>query len=85
MSRAIEAAALFAVGVITGGVVVYTTRKALPPPSPRPQESQAPTSPTFRQDVVPGEIMSEGHIDSLVIANCRIEEVASIWTSRAGV
>ena len=64
MSRSIEAAALFAVGVITGGVVVYTTRKALPPPSPRTKEE--PQAPTFRQDVVVGEIISEGYIYGLV-------------------
>lgn len=59
MSRAIEAAALFAVGVITGGALVYTTRKSTTtPPSPRSQ--QPSTSPTFRKDVHAGEVMSEG-------------------------
>ena len=59
MSRAIEAAALFAVGVITGGALVYTTRKSTPPP-PSPPSQRPSTPPTFRKDVHAGEVMSEG-------------------------
>ena len=59
MSRAIEAAALFAVGVITGGALVYTTRKSTTTP-PSPPSKRPSTPPTFRTDVHTGEVMSEG-------------------------
>ena len=60
MSRAIEAAALFTVGVIAGGALVYTTRKSPPPPPSPPATRQPPHPPTFRKDALMGEIMSEG-------------------------
>lgn len=59
MSRAIEAAALFAVGVLTGGAVVYSTRKPSPQP-PSPPAQQQPPPPAFRKDVITGEVVSEG-------------------------
>ena len=63
MSRAIEAAALFAVGVVTGGVVVYTARNSSPtpaPPLPPPATQKPRQSPALRKDVLAGEVMSEG-------------------------
>jgi len=57
-----EAAALFAVGVIAGGAVVYSTRKTLaPPPKPKeiPPRPGQPPSTTFRKDVILAE-PSEG-------------------------
>jgi hypothetical protein len=54
MSRAIEAVTLFAVGVIAGGALVYSTRKALPPPS------QPPRAPALKQDKLVGQPLSEG-------------------------
>ena len=59
MSRAIEAAALFAVGVLTGGAVVYSTRKPSPRP-PSPPVQQQPSPPAVRKDVITGEVVSEG-------------------------
>jgi hypothetical protein len=59
MSRAIEAAALFAVGVIAGGAVVYGTTRSVPPPPPPAQKPQVPAP---RQDVRAGEPMAEGCI-----------------------
>ena len=57
MSRAIEAAALFAVGVVAGGVLVYSTRKALPSSTP-PLVASAPT---LQKDVIAaGETVPEG-------------------------
>lgn len=55
MSRAIEAAALFAVGVVAGGAVVYSTRKTLPPPTKTP-----PPPPTVQKNVLFGQPVSEG-------------------------
>jgi endonuclease G len=54
MSRAIEAATLFVVGVVAGGALVYSTRKALPPPTP------PPSPPATRKDVLYGQPMLEG-------------------------
>jgi hypothetical protein len=51
MSRVIEAATLFAVGALAGGVIVYGTRRTAPPPPPPPPAVQ---------DVVSGEIMRDG-------------------------
>ena len=58
MSRAIEAVALFTVGVIAGGAVVYGARKSVPPPPPPAQ--QPAKVPAVRQDVRFGEPMAEG-------------------------
>jgi len=49
MSRAIEAAALFAVGVVAGGALVYSTRKSVPPAVPPPV---TPLSRNVRKGVV---------------------------------
>jgi hypothetical protein len=51
MSRVIEAATLFAVGALAGGVIVYGTRRTAPPPAPAPPAVQ---------DVVSGEIVMDG-------------------------
>jgi len=59
MSRAIEAAALFAVGVLAGGTVVYSIRKPSPRP-PSPPTQQQPPPPALRKDVITGEVVSEG-------------------------
>ena len=61
MSRTIEAAALFAVGVIAGGAVVYSTRRTPPVPAQPPVPTTPPPSvPALRKDVIAGEAMSEG-------------------------
>jgi hypothetical protein len=54
MSRAIEAACLFAVGVIAGGTIVYTTRKSLPPPPPPKQATPV------QKDIAVAEIVPDG-------------------------
>ena len=54
MSRAIEAAALFAVGVIAGGTLVYSTRKPYSPPPPPKQA--VPVA----KDVAIAEAMPDG-------------------------
>jgi endonuclease G, mitochondrial len=59
MSRVIEAAALFAVGVVTGGAVVYSTTKHSPRP-PSPPAQQQPPPPALLKDVITGEVVSEG-------------------------
>ena len=60
MSRAIEAAALFAVGVFAGSALVYTTQRTAPTAQPPVPTPAAPPVPTFRKDVMVGEAMSEG-------------------------
>jgi hypothetical protein len=86
MSRAIEAAALFAVGVIAGGAVVYSTRRTPPVPAQPPVPSTPPSVPALRKDVITGEAMSEGQFPFLKgVDSFRNEEIASIWVSWTGV
>jgi len=88
MSRAIEAAALFAVGVIAGGAAVYSTRRTTPVPAQPPVPTTPPPPvPAFRRDVTVGEPMTEGAIPLSRGANAcfRNEENTSIWISWTGV
>jgi hypothetical protein len=51
MSRVIEAATLFAVGALAGGVLVYGTRRTTP---------ATPPPPVVQPDIVSGEIVMDG-------------------------
>ena len=61
MSRAVEAAALFAAGCIAGGALVYGTRRTAPPPPP-PQQPPPTTAqtPALRRDVLVAEPVRQG-------------------------
>lgn len=59
MSRAIEAAFIFAVGVIAGGAAVYTASKSTPT-APSPTRSPPPRTDAVRKDVLVGDTMSSG-------------------------
>jgi hypothetical protein len=65
MSRTIEAAALFAVGCIAGGAVVWSTRKSRPPPPP-------PPPPTVKEDLSARETFTERMIQVKYQFNIRI-------------
>jgi hypothetical protein len=78
MSRVIEAATLFAVGALAGGVIVYGARRTAPPPPTPP--------PAVQQDVVSGEIVMDGlspHVWGVLMRG-RFSEIASVWSSGTG-
>lgn len=83
MSRAIEATALFAVGCIAGGAVVYSTRRTTPA-SPPPQQTSTAPPPAFRRerDILVAEPVRQGLHFLTKVANGRISEIASLWESR---
>jgi hypothetical protein len=61
MSRAIEAAALFAVGCIAGGAVVYSTRRTDPaPPAPQQPSTTPPPALSKQRDILVAEPVRQG-------------------------
>ena len=82
MSRAIEAAALFAVGCIAGGAIVYSTRRTASAPPPPQQPSTAPPPALRERDILVAEPVRQGLYFSTKVANGRISKIASLWESR---
>ena len=87
MSRVIEAAALFAVGCLAGGAIVYGTRRDVPPPPPAQQPTKA-APPALRRDVLIAEPVKQGAYNTFSMRQYllmdRTPETAQVWESGTG-